>query len=126
MYKPPILGISHFNLWLATGERGISSEAIVTQLSGVPIGRDYGFGTQPHDPSDFRRCELLLRMVPEARPHLERMRLVSPEWNALVEHWDTIVKLAEAENPTAFTRRASRTAVGAGRLIRDLLDSARP
>ena len=52
-------------MWLALGERGISSEAIALTALGVhPIGHDASW---PHDPGDLRRCLLLLEEVPETR-----------------------------------------------------------
>ena len=52
-------------MWLALGERGISSEAIALTALGVhPIGHDASW---PHDPGDLRRCLLLLKEAPETR-----------------------------------------------------------
>lgn len=66
--------IEHFADWLARGERGISSETIVSRLSGIPVGTYRWSSNYPHDPADFRRCELLLRWVPVARIGLPAMR----------------------------------------------------
>lgn len=43
--------------WLASGERGASSDAIFYQLTGVATGDKT---SHPHDPADLRRCRLLL------------------------------------------------------------------
>jgi hypothetical protein len=92
--------IEQFAMWLATGERGISSEAIVTQLTGVHFrGTGWAWCT-PRDAGDWRRCEVLLREVPEARQHLGRMT-ANPEWAPLVGAWDELVALADE----AFFRR---------------------
>ena len=49
--------------WLIEGERGLSSEAIArTALSGRPSGFTESW---PYDPSDLRRCLLLLEQAPE-------------------------------------------------------------
>jgi len=101
-----LLDLSHFTDWLASGERGISSEAIVSQLTGREIGRWRPGSDHPWDPDDFRRCELLLRAYPLARlvfPELMPSR--SPVWAAMVERWDELVALIEEEAPGAFTRR---------------------
>ena len=51
--------------WLAVGERGLSSEAIALTALGE---RPTGFrASWPLDPSDLRRCLLLLEGAPEAR-----------------------------------------------------------
>lgn len=100
-----MIELSHFTNWLASGERGISSEAIVSQLTGQPVGRRWGGGDHPYDPDDFRRCEMLLRAYPLARlvfPELMRKRSVI--WAALVDHWDEIVELMESEAPGVFSR----------------------
>lgn len=95
----PAVPIEAFADWLATGQRGISSEAIASHLSGIPITtrRD-----APWDPSDFRRCERLLRTVPAARAEFHRMAEVSAHWARLVDVWDELVALAELEAPGAI------------------------
>lgn len=100
-----LVSIEHFNEWLATGNRGISSEMIATHLTGVPILPNRWskrYDNHPHDPSDFRRCEILLRAVPEAREHLNAVGEISPIWRSLVEHWDELVALCEEDVPGIF------------------------
>lgn len=74
--------------WLANGETGISSDAIAFKMSGVINGRT--FLTHPIDPDDFKRCLKLINLIPEIRPRLSEMREISPEWNALIEHWSDV------------------------------------
>jgi hypothetical protein len=94
--------IEAFNDWLESGERGISSETIVLALTGVPIlKRNWGSGF-PSDPSDFRRCERLLRAVPEARKHLHLLAQRGPIWAMLVDEWDDLVALGDSEVPGIF------------------------
>jgi hypothetical protein len=88
--------------WHLSGEHGISSEAIYDRLTyGVTSSRWHG--NYPLDPSDFRRCELLLRQVPDFRMRFHEMADVSPEWASLVERWDEIVAVFEDECPGVFT-----------------------
>jgi hypothetical protein len=102
-----ILPLVIFTEWLAAGERGISSEAIVSHLTATEIGdRMFARSDHPHDPSDFRRCEVLLRQVPVARVTFPDMASRSPHWAVLVEHWDDLVALMEEENPGIFDRPA--------------------
>ncbi|MBG6085850.1 hypothetical protein [Zhihengliuella flava] len=98
--------------WLNYGERGVSSNAIVQYLvhGKVPAGFN-----DPADPSDFRRCELLLTAVPSLRQQFHRMAEVSPRWAALVERWGEIAALVEEEYPTGRGPRAYA-------LMRDLED----
>ena len=92
--------LSYFTAWLANGERGISSEAIVSNLTGEQVGRRSWSSTHPHDPDDFRRCQLLLRAHPLAAISFPKvMRTVSPEWARLVDAWDDIHTAIEAEAP---------------------------
>lgn len=100
------LPLTIFAGWLASGERGLSSEAIVSNLTGQHVGRYWHGGDHPYDPSDFRRCELLLREVPIARLMFHRMAEVSPVWKALVEAWSEIVALMESEVPGVFETRS--------------------
>ena len=73
------LHISLFSDWLENGERGISSNTIVSHLTGIFVGNRYA-DSYPRDPADFRRCELLLRAVPEAREHLGRLATKGAVW----------------------------------------------
>ena len=76
--------------WIRNGERGLSSEAIVDHLARHPLASARGLGSHPVDPSDLRRCVLLLDAVPTLRPLLPYMAEVSAEWAALVDHWDEL------------------------------------
>lgn len=93
--------INVFHGWLATGERGLSAEAIVTHLTGTNVsGRFHiGHAHHPSDPSDFRRCQLLLRAVPLAKLMFPAMRGASPQWARLVDAWDEIDATIEQEVP---------------------------
>lgn len=83
--------------WLASGERGISSEFIFYVMTGLPAGKTRSGSCHPYDPDDFKRCEKLLRAVPEFRDRLDEMRVVSPVWDALVSNWDRMVDLINEE-----------------------------
>ncbi|MDQ0854820.1 hypothetical protein QFZ79_002931 [Arthrobacter sp. V4I6] len=85
--------------WLMYGERGVSSEAIVGHLVYGKVRQGFN---DPSDPSDFRRCELLLRQVPLLRLEFPRMAEVSHRWAALVENWDKLAALLEEEVPDAW------------------------
>jgi len=95
------LPIETFARWLASGERGISSQAIVAHITGSSVGRWYG-NDHPYDVGDLRRCELLLRQVDLARLMFPTMASRSREWAALVEHWDELIASAESEAPGIF------------------------
>ncbi len=76
--------------WLAAGERGLSSEFIVEYLYGFPVLNGCWRRFAPHypfDPSDLRRCLLLLADSPETTAQFPRMREASPEWARLVGAW---------------------------------------
>lgn len=76
--------------WLAAGERGLSSESIVEYLHGFPVLEGHWRRGAPHyplDPSDLRRCLLLLADSPETAARFSRMRAASPEWAQLVDAW---------------------------------------
>lgn len=83
--------------WLASGERGTSSNFMVQHLTGVPAtSRHFNYG-HPHDGDDLRRCMLLLEAVPELVPLLPKMATASPAWAALVPHWDELVGILKRE-----------------------------
>ena len=78
--------------WLSTGERGLSSEFIVDYLYGFPLLERHWRGTphHPFDPSDLRRCLLLLAASPETASEFPRMRAASPVWARLVDAWPAL------------------------------------
>jgi len=88
--------------WLASGERGISSNTLFTELTGVDALGTW-MRSHPHDPSDFRRCLQLLEIAPELRPKLFQMRSVSKEWERLVGHWPKIEKTLREESDFSGT-----------------------
>lgn len=78
--------------WLAFGERGTSSETIVSYLTGLPVRDRY----HPIDPADLRRCMLLLDACPSLAARFDEMRNASPEWSRLVDAWPKLTaKLRE-------------------------------
>lgn len=88
--------------WLATGERGLSSETIFEHLTGAPVLKDHWREYGPHtpsDPADLRRCRLLLEQVPELVPLFHKMSTVSKEWAALVREWANLCTTMDAETP---------------------------
>ena len=88
--------VTNIARWMTTGERGISSEAIaLTALGGHPTGFD---ASPPWDPSDLRRCLLLLEEVPETRE--KGMRVLaerSSRWAALLNIWDRLSETLRSE-----------------------------
>lgn len=72
--------------WFVQGEVGISSKAIASAILGIE-STEHNY---PSDPADFNRCLLLLTVVPEARNHLDKVRKLSPVWNALIDNWKEI------------------------------------
>ncbi|WP_330253086.1 hypothetical protein OG874_00275 [Nocardia sp. NBC_00565] len=98
------MALADFDGWLNHGDRGLSSNMIVAVITGVtdlPGKRVQASLHLPGDAGDFWRCENLLRAVPNAREHLDLVAAESPEWAALVEHWDELVTL----DRDALTRR---------------------
>ena len=87
--------------WMTGPERGMSSQTIFDYLLLRKIDGRHGV-SRPYDPDDFRRCELLLRQVPELRARLPEMADLSPLWARLVARWDEIVALMIEESPLVF------------------------
>lgn len=86
--------------WLAGGERGSSSNTMVTHLTGLDaLGRWGDPKSYPHDPDDLHRCRLLLEQVPLLRLALPQMATCSPVWARLVAHWDELCGLMDSEAP---------------------------
>ena len=84
--------------WYASGERGVSSEAMACAVTGrKPDATWSGFGNHPSDAADFSRCAKLLIAVPEARQHLDKVAALSKKWKILVNHWDELELLYHKE-----------------------------
>lgn len=96
--------------WLAHGERGASSEAIFSRLTGIPVSSRH---SPPYDTGDLTRCRRLLQAVPEFKARLGEMRAVSTQWAVLVDEWDALCDLADSDAGAACLR------------MRTLLDGAR-
>lgn len=77
--------------WFLTGKTGNSSKAIVAQM--MRHGTDRRYPDYPLDGGDFGRCHGLLEMVPEFKPRMQEMADRSPQWAALVEHWDELTEI---------------------------------
>lgn len=69
--------------WLASGERGESSNTMVTHLTGMNAHRRGGRNTEPWDADDLSRCRKLLEEVPELLPLLPKMATCSGPWAQL-------------------------------------------
>lgn len=85
--------------WLATGERGLSSETLFSYLTGHDIQDKGDENCYPHDPDDLRRCMLLLDQCQELKPNLPRIVQAGPVWAALFARWDELTAAFEAEVP---------------------------
>lgn len=83
--------------WLATGDRGASSEALFSVLSGFECAD--GSRSLPQDPDDFKRCLVMLEACPELSSKLPHMATVNPTWSVLISHWEELKALLEAEAP---------------------------
>lgn len=102
------LPLNLFTVWLARGERGLSSEAIVEAVTGERIVR-YPGADHPHDPADLRRCVELIRAEPlVSLVFKDAIRNRSPQWSALVDVWDELVDMLDTEMAEG-TGRAPRT-----------------
>jgi hypothetical protein len=123
------LPLDYFAGWLATGRRGLSSEAIVFRLTGERVDRRVGAPPvwsgkdHPHDPDDFRRCQLLLRDCPLAAASFHLMRDVSPSWARLVDAWHQIHATLEAETPGYLDDPRGRSAPNGYRLMKQILNA---
>ncbi|WP_304736539.1 hypothetical protein [uncultured Desulfovibrio sp.] len=109
-YPPEIMALpirDRANLWICCGETGISSKTIWAVLSDIPFQKNpfekswrFYFDV-PHDPGDFRRCYLLLQLIPEWKHWLGEVAGHFPAWKKFVENWDELTELyeRERENP---------------------------
>ena len=91
--------------WFVNGDTGLSSETLALWLSEQK--RPEKGVRFPWDPSDFRRCLLLLDAVPELREKMHTLPQLSKEWAAFHEKWDELEKTLRHE--AAVGRTAPKT-----------------
>ena len=89
-------------IWCLYGERGVSSNTICSVLSEIEkpeemIGSGVNDYDTPHDPDDFRRCYLLLKLIPEWVDKLYLVAEKFPRWKGFVKNWDVMTALYEKE-----------------------------
>lgn len=97
--------------WFANGEIGTSSACMALVASTGEMPDDLWRRDHPRDPDDLNRCIRLVACVPEVRQQFSRLAEVSPEWAAVIAHWDELVELfhGEAGPNWSNARRAPRT-----------------
>lgn len=79
--------------WLLSNDTGASSKfmaavAIAAGKFDPRLRLDY-----PYDAPDLGRCVRLIEKVPSIKKFFPSIRLVSPEWEAYIEHWDELTAL---------------------------------
>lgn len=101
--------------WIVGRDTGASSKALWAQMQGTKGSREH-----PGDPGDIGRCFRLLELIPEWKPRLSEMKAVSPYWAALVDKWDEIRTLMDAESGIDWSK--SLEAKKTYKLMRSILD----
>lgn len=92
--------------WLEFGERGSSSEAMFSRITGIMLDGETNTD-HPLDGDDFRRCRLLLEAVPEFQAKLSLMKDVSTQWHSLVNSWQELCDVMDAEAPLWRDRKGT-------------------
>lgn len=83
--------------WFRNGDTGTSSLTIWHVFTGRPSPhRDFCW---PWDPDDFRRCRILLNLIPEWREELCRVGVVFPWFEPFARRWDEFERLYVEEVP---------------------------
>lgn len=82
--------------WFASDYTGVSSETIASIALGMTEPERHGWD-MPYDSGDFGRCYRLIKKIPELRDVLPRVAELCPQWKPIVEIWDELVALYEAD-----------------------------
>jgi hypothetical protein len=72
--------------WLLEGKPGVSSKAMASVALGL-VPKDH---CHPLDLYDFNRCIKLVDAVPDVRGWFHEIRLLSPQWAAVIDNWDRL------------------------------------
>lgn len=95
--------------WLASENTGASSETLAFAAYGIKKQ----LNRTPSDPSDFNRCLLLVKKVPEIKSKIHKVVEMYPKskWGAVVENWDSLERcfIDEAGLNWCKSRRAPKT-----------------
>lgn len=88
--------------WLHNGDRGGSSETMFAVIGNFPTVRRASEYVHPSDPDDFKRSMKLLKCIPQWRSRLDLMKAVSPIWERLVDNWEKLTAMYEAQDSTMY------------------------
>ena len=93
--------------WFVNGETGLSSEC----MAAVALGAKPRYPRAPADPADFNRCLKLVRHAPSVRRAFPKIRRLSKQWRATIDHWDELKEMFVTEVGWNWCRekRAERT-----------------
>ena len=106
--------------WLGHGEVGESSKCMaLTALGCVPSQR-----SAPSDPSDLRRCILLVAFAPEVRLSFPAISSISPRWQAIIENWDNLNNLIFEEAGDLRKFRIGVNAPRTWKMMKDIFNIA--
>ena len=84
--------------WLASGQYGQSSEAMLYAVFGSESGLEK-VTSHPLDISDLRRCFILYESVEEVRDNLHLVAKISDCWADIIEDWHDIMSALEKDYP---------------------------
>jgi hypothetical protein len=76
--------------WLLNGKTGISSKAMAAVVIGCELEPMWRCDNHPHDLGDFNRCIKFVDTVPEVRNWFPAIRMLSPQWEAVIGNWDRL------------------------------------
>ncbi len=105
--------------WFLDGDRGVSSEAIVTAALGKYEKRNADW---PHDVADLGRCLRMLNALPWAKEGLDILAAASSVWKALKDNWDHLEALMDEEVGIGWSK--GRSAPHTYEAIRKVIDEA--
>jgi len=95
--------------WLVSDDTGVSSLTLCACFLGV-TRKDYK--SHPGDPSDFGRCKRFLATLDpdDKKCALQKVKELSPEWEALAENWDYLEGLSGTSDMFAIMQIIIRNA----------------
>lgn len=79
--------------WVRGGDTGTSSKTLLGAIIDAPLCEP----SAPSDGGDLGRCIRFLREFPELREQLDKVRSAHRDWPALIDNWEELEALYEAE-----------------------------
>lgn len=83
--------------WQANGNIGVSSATMASIALGLKRNIYGSYFDAPSDPSDLKRCMLLVEEIPEIKDAFPAIAKECKEFALIIKEWDSLISLLKKE-----------------------------